>query len=313
MFDQLFNKKKSLIYLAEVNLGIKKVKVPVAQIRGKENGPSILITAGADGDEYASIEAAYKLIELFKSGNFKGLMTVIPILNIPGFEDIKSINPLDFKYPKYIFPGDKNGSASEKLIYWLDHNFIQGSSLWLDMHGGAIDEKLDPYLYFYETENQKLAKIIKSITSKIEAKKIVFERKNIWKKAVLLSKQSIVYILAEAGCSGERKIENVQIHIRWAKIIMGALGMIEYFPGKRKLNPRIYSSFDCIKAKISGLWFPVIPENALVKSRQKLGEIRSYDGIIRQVVFSNHKGECLYWKEGLSCMKNDILVEIGYS
>jgi len=61
-----------MINLSTVDLGVKKIKIPVAEISGKKYGKTLLVTAGMDGDENSGIEAAYRLIEEFKDRNFYG-------------------------------------------------------------------------------------------------------------------------------------------------------------------------------------------------------------------------------------------------
>lgn len=132
------------IELVPVNLGEKTIHVPVATINGNAEGPSLLITAGNDGDEYAGIAAAYRLIEEFSKLSFAGKLRIIPIVNIPGFENEMSKNPIDQKFPKYIYPGNPSGSASERLRFWISE-FAESSDFWLDLHGGSLVESLVPF------------------------------------------------------------------------------------------------------------------------------------------------------------------------
>ncbi|MCE7897977.1 MAG: hypothetical protein DPW11_01280 [bacterium] len=56
----------------------------------------VLITAGVDGDEYDGICAAQALIQSY---NLPIPITIIPIVNIPGYLSHTSYNPLDKRYP----------------------------------------------------------------------------------------------------------------------------------------------------------------------------------------------------------------------
>jgi uncharacterized protein len=306
----MFSNKSSQIKLIPVDLE-SRIKIPVSEIYGNNSGPSMVITSGADGDEYASIEASFRLIEEFKNGNFSGKLTIIPILNIPGFNKIISRNPKDGKYPKHIYPGKENGTSSERLMFWLHNNFLKGSDLWLDMHGGAINEMLDPFIYFYETENIFLNNKVEKIIKMIDSDKIVYEKPGSWDKVVKLSKNKIIYVLSESGFSGSRNDEYINKHINWAKTIMSVLGMINIkhsFINK----PRIYRNTYDYKSNYSGLWYPKVKQNSFIKKNSLIGKVCSMDGNVMQEIVSKHEGEYLWGLEGLFVEKNDTLVEIGF-
>src|SRR3989338_8733641 len=146
-----------MIRLERVDLGAGRIEVPVARIQGSLPGQVLLVSAGMDGDEYASIDAAYGLIEEFsRIRDLRGTVVIIPIVNIPGFEAKRDYNPLDNKYPKLIFPGNSKGTASQRLKHWLSVNFIIKSSVWIDLHGGALGERLVPFVYLPHTGNAML-------------------------------------------------------------------------------------------------------------------------------------------------------------
>lgn len=284
--------------------------IPVAEIGGSSRGTSLLITAGADGDEYAGIEAAYKIIEEFSHKKFKGRLAIIPILNLPGFRAAQSKNPLDDKYPKNIFPGKKDGSPSERLINWLVENYVDKSDVWLDLHGGAVTELLDPYVYLYETNNKQLNKIVAEILKTISAPKIVFEKPGVWKKVDLLAKKGKIYIITEAGSSGERSKIWVDKHIDWTRTIMGILGMIDKsLP--RNNSPRIYRKIRRLNTKHAGLWFPSFDRNKFISKGQKLGEVRTVEGGLLEEITAKEEGEYLWMKESLFCRKDEVVIEIG--
>lgn len=300
-----------MIKLISVDLGVKKVQIPIAEIKGDNGGKRLLITAGADGDEYAGIEAAYQLIQEFSKKKFRGYLTIIPILNIPGFEAGTSKNPLDNKFPKNVFPGKKNGSPSEKLINWLFENHIINSDVWSDLHGGATTEILDPYVYMYETNNKQLNEIITGIIKKINTPKIVFEKPGVWKKADFLAKSGKIYIITEAGCLGERSKIWRNKHLTWIKTIMGVLEMLDKYPSKNTF-PRIYRKTKRYSTKNSGLWFPCFDRHKLISYGQKLGEVRSVDGSLLEEIIAKEDGEYLWMKGSLFCQKHDIVIEVGY-
>lgn len=298
------------INLLTVNLGINQIKVPVFEIGQADKEKTLLVTAGMDGDEYASIDAAYRLIEEYSNKKINGKLIIIPIVNIPSFENNVSFNPLDNKYPKWIFPGKENGSPTERLIHWLNENYVSRCHIWIDLHGGGTGEVLNPYIYFYETGNKELSKKITELISIIDTQKIIFKMKRAWNKCERLAKKGIIYIMTEAGYEGSKSKIWVKEHINWVKTVMDYMGLIRY--KKRRVNqPRIYRKIYTIRAKSDGLWYPHISKDTIIKKGDMLGAIRSFDSKILNRYVSKYDGEYLWGKISLPVKRSEILLEIG--
>ncbi|MEM7569890.1 MAG: succinylglutamate desuccinylase/aspartoacylase family protein [Pseudomonadota bacterium] len=58
--------------------------VPVVVIRGAQEGPKFLVTAGVHGDELNGIGVAHKLIDTITPSGLTGTLTIVPGVNVPG-------------------------------------------------------------------------------------------------------------------------------------------------------------------------------------------------------------------------------------
>jgi predicted deacylase len=194
----------------------------------------VLITAGVDGDEYDGIEAAKYLISHYQ-GDVS--ITVIPIVNIAGNQAKVSQNPLDGLYPKHIFPGSKYGSSSSRLMYELS-KYTNGIELWIDLHGGATDEHLNPFVWAQQTNNITVDKRTTRILSHLKTTTL-FTRSATLPPANSLAKSNISYILLESGELGRATKRNTQRHIDWISTILKNLDNnkpITFKPTYTKLN-----------------------------------------------------------------------------
>src|SRR3989338_9579508 len=299
-----------MIQLVPLQLGKEKISIPVCIIKGKNPGKRILITGGLDGDEYASIDACYKLIEELSPEKINGAVTIIPIVNIPGFESLRSFNPEDNKYPKNIYPGKKNGTSSEQLVYFLDQNYISSSDVWIDLHGGALTENLEPFAYFYETKNKILNETIEKIISSIPLDRLVYRKAGAWDKTDRLGKKGVVYTLIESGSSSNRESKWADIHVSTVKNILGTLKVLSLT--NEKYEKRIYKKTSFYLSKKSGLWYPNFPKEGNVKKGEILGELRSLHQIRLGMIKAGEDGEVLWHIEGLSVKKGDFLCEIAH-
>lgn len=301
-----------MIRLEKVDLGICRVQIPVARLQGSLPGKNLFVSAGMDGDEYASIDAAYGLIEeIYDIRDLRGSVVIIPIVNIPGFEAKRDYNPLDYKYPKLIFPGKPDGSPSQRLIYWLAQNFILKSNAWVDLHGAALGEYLDPFVYMPQTGDRGLDGQYTRLIHAISAKKIIFDKYSRWSFGQI-HKSEIMHIISEAGFSADRSGSFIDFHKRIVKSVMGFMGMIKLPQSRKSSGKNIYNEFTTYRAKHNGLWFPSQDVCGPVKKGQLLGVVRSVDKRLMQEVISQTKGEYLWLKTSMPCTKSETLIEVTH-
>ncbi len=175
----------------------------------------VLITAGVDGDEYDGIEAAKSLISQYQ-GDVP--ITVIPIVNIAGNQAKMSQNPLDGLYPKHIYPGSKYGSSSSRLMYELA-KYTNGIELWVDLHGGATGEHLNPFVWAQQTNNVTVDRRTTRLLSHLKTTTL-FTNSATLPPANPLAKNNISYILLESGELGRATKRNTQRHIDWVSTIL---------------------------------------------------------------------------------------------
>src|SRR6266550_2807421 len=64
------------------------------------------------------------------------------------------ICPLDGKNPNRVFPGNPEGTASDRLAHTLFTQVIAPSTCYVDLHGGDINEALVPFTIMVETGDQ---------------------------------------------------------------------------------------------------------------------------------------------------------------
>lgn len=80
-----------------------------------EAKPHALITAGIHGGEATGIYTAKKLMEWLARQELTGRVTVLPVANPGAFRRATRTNPYDELDLNRIFPGDVNGSPSERV------------------------------------------------------------------------------------------------------------------------------------------------------------------------------------------------------
>lgn len=123
--------------------------IPVTIINGKEDGPTLLITAGIHGGEYPGIAAAMELGRDVSPEDVSGCLILMHPVNIQGFWARREfIVPEDGKNLNRVFPGTPLGTLADKTAYLLSSNFFTIADYYVDLHSGDIHESLVPYVYY---------------------------------------------------------------------------------------------------------------------------------------------------------------------
>lgn len=311
MLENIFSfQKASIIKLVSVTIGGQVIKIPVADIRGSEPGPTALVTGGMDGDEYTGIEAAYRIIQEFQGGAFAGRLVVIPIVNIPGFDGECSQCPMDGQYPKNVLPGSASGTPTQQLVHWLVQNYVRTASLWFDMHSGAITEGLNPFVYLFETDSERVDACTQKMIAGGVSSTIVLETAGWGSKEAKLAEMGCAYVLAESGARGNYRAEDVGRHVASAKVALGAAGLIPILKTTAE-SPTIFREVDYVTAPFDGIW-RAAPIGSVIQKGDALGAWSRLDETGKKTVYAAHAGRPLWWKETMRMRRGDVLAAIAW-
>src|SRR6187551_1170540 len=103
-----------------VDVGTTTIEIPVAIVHGGRPGPRVSVTAGIHGAEYVSIAALREVVLGLDPSAVAGSLVAVLTANPAAFA-ARSIyvNPLDGLNLNRQFPGDTDGSPSQRLAHWL--------------------------------------------------------------------------------------------------------------------------------------------------------------------------------------------------
>ena len=295
-----------LVPTEKINLGSTSFQIPVSRLRGAGAGKKLLITAGVDGDEYAGMEAAYRLISEFSKTPFYGELTIIPIVNMPGFNANTNRNPMDDKFPKYIYPGRETGTSTEQLCWWLSQ-FARRSDFWLDLHGGTLNEVIVPFIESWKSGNKTIDDLVASIVATMHVRFATSEP--VRSKTKILAEHGCGYLLAESGELGKIDEKAVTQHVTWAHQVMGSLKMIEM---DLPLHPKqIFQRVTEYSSHHDGYWHARYTSCVEVHRGDELGAITSRGGSVFETITVKEDGRLLWLNTGSLVRRGDIVAGVG--
>lgn len=107
--------------------------VPLMVARGKEEGPTLGLTAAIHGDELNGINVIQRLFADIDVAELRGTVVAIPVVNIPGFNRQQRFFA-DGSDINHLMPGKENGNASQVYAYRLVNRFLKYVDYLLDLH-----------------------------------------------------------------------------------------------------------------------------------------------------------------------------------
>ena len=120
-------------------------RMPLTLVNGVKEGPTLLITAGIHGGEYASIEATICIAAALDAGEVSGRIILMPLVSPEAFHArVQYVPPADGKNVNRQFPGNALGTASERIAHTVVSQAASQADNWIDLPGGDIHEALVP-------------------------------------------------------------------------------------------------------------------------------------------------------------------------
>jgi uncharacterized protein len=294
--------------IVELTIGKEKVGCPLFVIHGKKDGPTLAITAGVHGTEYASIEAALRLGRTLDPQEIQGKVVIFPITNMPSFKKRTIyVGPHDGKNLNRVFPGKEEGTFSETLAHRVFHELIKKGDTYIDLHGGDMNEALVPFVIYAPSGDANVDQSSVSMAESFGIDLIV--KSEIAGSAIYAASHAgIPAILAEAGGQGIWSEATASLHVAGVKRVMGQLGMMG---GKPDRHPARVFPFPWLYSEHDGVFYPQVGIGDKVSKGQKVGSVCDFFGKELQSATSPTNGTILFLVTSLAINKGDPLMGIG--
>jgi predicted deacylase len=291
--------------------------IPVAVIHGARPGPVLAVVSGSHGTEYTSIVAVEQLIDAVRPSELSGTLILVPLVNIASFEQmVTHVNPVDAKSMNRFYPGNPNGTQTERASYVLTKAVVEPCDHLIDLHGGDLDENLRPYSYWTVTGNQKQDEASRAMALAFGLTHIIISAdrpkdpnasRYLENTASTRGKASIT---AEAGRSGPvdaaetamlvRGVRNVMTHL---KMTAGSVTPVDH--------PIWIERVITIAAEQNGMFHPSLDRDAKVTKGAKVGVVTDYLNRALQEITAPEDGIILFVRAVPTLKKGDTIANIG--
>ena len=293
------------------------LSIPVAVFHGAKPGPVLALVSGAHGTEYASIISLEKLIGMLDPAEMSGTVIIVPLINIPSFEQkVPHLNPVDRKSMNRWYPGKMDGTQTDRASYLITKQVVEQSDHLIDLHGGDLDESLRPYSYWTRTGNEKQDQISREMVLAFGLDHIIISTdrpkdpqasRYLENTATTRGKPSIT---VEAGYAGTVETDDV------AALVNGCLSVMRYLkmlPGAPVVieRPVWIEKVVTLASEQTGMFYPLVRRGTYVDQGMKVGYVTDYLGKVIFEARAPAAGVVLYICSVPSMPKSATIANIG--
>ncbi|PMR73235.1 N(2)-acetyl-L-2,4-diaminobutanoate deacetylase DoeB [Billgrantia endophytica] len=128
------------------------VMIPVTVVKNGA-GPTALLTGGNHGDEYEGITTLLKLASELEAGEVSGRVIIVPMMNAPAAMAGRRTSPMDGGNLNRSFPGDPDGTVTERIADYFTRVMTPMCDVVLDLHSGGRTLDIIPFGASHVLEN----------------------------------------------------------------------------------------------------------------------------------------------------------------
>jgi hypothetical protein len=274
--------------------------IPITVFNGKEPGPVLALVAGNHGYEYPPILALQMLRPEINPRKLSGAVIMVHVANMPSFLGrTVYFSPLDQKNLNRVYPGNPNGTPSEKIAYAITTQVIDQCDYLLDLHCGDGNESLRPYVYQTVTADESLNARIAELVAHCGFDHIVVDRGRPTDPAASLYCSNTAVTRGKPAVTVEAGFLGVPDE-KSAKMIAGAVeNVMRYLQiasgtAKRVKKPVFLDPAPVIASPETGLLYPRVKRDETVKKGAVIAHITDFFGKKIAEVKSPVAGKVLY-------------------
>jgi predicted deacylase len=291
--------------------------IPVIVVNGAKSGPVAVFVAGSHGTEYTSIIALTQLAPRIDPRQLSGTVVIAPLLNVASFEQMTvHLNPIDRKGMNGQYPGDANGTQTQRALALVADQIVKRADIVVDLHGGDLDEDLVPYSYWMRSGNAGQDDASRALALAFGLDRVIINDVDLTSAtgARSLSGYSLSLgkkvVVAEAGASGQVRPEDVAMLIEGCLNILGASHMIDraVIP---VAHPVWLGSGARVRAESAGIFVPAVRGGTYVSNGMRLGTMTDYTGRTAREITAPMAGLVTFIRGVPSAWKDATLANVA--
>jgi predicted deacylase len=259
-------------------------RIPITVIHGALPGPVLGLIAGTHGYEYAPILALQAIRADVDPAQLSGTLILVHVANLPSFLG-RTIyySPVDGENLNRAFPGDPNGSISERIALALTQEVIERSDVVLDLHAGDGNEHLRPFVYMPVTGDGELDRRTRDLARAFGIDHVVLDpapdvdpMASLFVDHTAISR-GVPALTTETGMLGSTEARWVEMAERGIWNVMAHLGMVDRRPVLAE-GVVWLENYEVVSAPATGVFLPAVESGYAVSEGTLLGRLVDFFG-----------------------------------
>jgi len=284
---------------------------PVFEATGARDGPRVCLLGGVHGCEYSSIAAVREFMRQLDESAVSGSILAVPIVSPSSFAARSPfVAPEDGRNINRSFPGDPHGTFTDVLAHHVFAEFISGSDVLIDLHGGDLVEALEPFVLYDDSAvsdtAQRLARayglryVICDTTDPLGGT-----------TSAAAAASGIPGITAEAGGCGLLEPAEVTRHLRGLRSTLRAAGVLDGEPDPPPAGQSLVDRLVWLRAAAAGWWQPAVSVGDTVSAGDRLGDVLDGFGDAIESVSAPDSGVVLCVTSSPAVRADGLLLGLG--
>ena len=284
---------------------------PVLEAVGARDGPRVCVLAGVHGCEYSSIAAVRQFMRELDVSAVIGSIVGVPIVSPTSFVARSPfVAPEDGRNINRSFPGDPEGTFTDVLAHHVFSEFIAGSDVLIDLHGGDMVEALEPFALIDDSlvrdDAERLARayglryVICDTTNPLGGT-----------TSAAAAAAGIPGITAEAGGRGLLEPAEVQRHLRGLRSTLRAAGALDGEPDPPPPGQQLVERLQWLRSPAAGWWQPAVAVGDAIAAGTHLGDVLNGFGDAAESVTARDAGVVLCVTSSPAVQADGLLLGLG--
>lgn len=263
-----------------------EVDIPVGRARGDVDGPILTVIGGVHGTEYAAQDAVATFWDRLDPSDLSGGVNVVLCADVTAaIAHSAYVNPVDGKNLNRVWPGDAEGTLTDRIAHAITSELIEESVAVLDVHGGEWDEDIDCFIITHTTGDDELDARNEALAMALGFTYVEFTPadgevlgRGTGSGAAMLGGRPGITL--EAGGAGHRSQAHVRMHVYGLENALRHLGILDGDPLLWDGQPVRLDHGVLMKASAGGLYVPKVEVGDWIPAGGLFAEVHDMSGTV---------------------------------
>ncbi len=254
------------IHIANLSTAVP-VSLPIRVVHGRDDGPTLFVSAAVHGDEIVGVEIIRRLLRRVTGHRINGTLLLVPVVNVFGFVTHDRYLP-DRRDLNRSFPGSANGSLAAQLANAFRTEVVMRSDFGIDLHSAAVHRSNYPQIRV-SADSEKAAEMALAFSPPA----IITAPLREGSMREFARADGVEMLLYEAGEALRFDEFAIRIGVRGILRVMAQMGMIDRPPEAEEFQPVLSHKTSWLRSPKGGIFVAAPHAGALVEEGDVIGTV----------------------------------------